>query len=107
MQPLISEVPFQSTGVFLELLAQKHPPLRDLPERSKMGKAPRGARGPEMASISTLLFAAHLRETLHFQSQLKGYGAEEGRTVQSRRKSPHLLNVVSQTGRDGKGGSYE
>lgn len=39
-QPLISEAPFQSTGVFLVPLAQKHPPLRDLPGRSKTDKAP-------------------------------------------------------------------
>lgn len=83
MQHLISEVPFQSTGVFLVLLAQKHPPLRDFHGRSKTDKAPRGARGLEMGSIS-----AHLRETLHFQCHLKGYRGRGGEDSPGQLKEP-------------------
>lgn len=106
MQPLISEVPFQSTGVYLVLLAQTHPSLRDLPERSKTVKAPGGARGPEMGSTSALPFDAHPRETLHFQGQLKGYRGRGGEARSGQQKESVKSGFSHWQGWE-TGGSYE
>lgn len=41
-----------------------------------------------MASISALLFAAHLRETLHFPGQLKAYTGRGGEDSPGQQKDP-------------------